>query len=212
MKMPVTSATNVPPKISKYDEEIVVVPRAAFDPLLFSSFFTTQKSFATVEKIIITNMVCIKRKYAEEDETYKQIIPYFIFKHASTLFLMERAENAGEKRLKGMLTLGIGGHLSKEDAAGKSLEHWGMREFHEEVSFNDTVSFVPLGIVNDETTPVGRVHMGLVYLVEGSTPNISIKSELKNGNLTTLPSISNRYEYLEPWSKVCFDHLTKEIL
>ncbi len=195
--------------IDKYEEFIVVVPRVALEPLLNNNLFTPIASFAATENIILTSKMLLKRKYAEEDPRYKQIIPYFIFKQNNQYFLMQRAQTAGEPRLKNKMTLGIGGHLRNEDIINTPLTEWGMREFHEEVNFSGGITLTPFGIINDERNEVGRVHLGLVFLVEGMGGSISVKSELKSGYLASLSEIKENFESLETWSQLIFNYLNK---
>jgi predicted NUDIX family phosphoesterase len=110
------------------------------------------------------------RALMEQDPTYKQIIPYLIFSHDNHYFLMERAKKASEQRLKSKLTLGIGGHIRKEDISGASIFDWARREFHEEINYSGNLSITPLGILNDDSNEVGQVHVGFVLLLKGDSP------------------------------------------
>ncbi len=150
------------------------------------------------------------RNMMENDPCFKQIIPYFIFRHESSLFLMQRRENASEKRLGGKFTLGIGGHIRKEDVQGKNIIDWGLREFAEEINYDGTYDVTPFGIINDDTTSVGQVHIGLVYVIDGFSPNISIKDEMKWGELVNYETCRNHYDCMEAWSQMVFDELYKK--
>lgn len=147
------------------------------------------------------------RSTMEQDPTYKQIIPYLVFKHENKYFLMQRAAKATEKRLQNKFTLGIGGHVREEDMETDSLFDWARREFHEEINYSDEFNFKPLGILNDDSNDVGKVHIGFVFLIEGSTNNISIKSELTNGKMLTLSEIEPQFAQLESWSQLVFEQL-----
>lgn len=201
-----------PLSVNKYDELIVVVPRIALSGMLSQAHFVPSNSFESLERIVQENKLYIKRKDAEEDPTYKQIIPYFVFRHQNRYFMMQRAANAGEARLKNKFSLGIGGHLRETDIQSLPLDQWGMREFHEEINYTDAFSLSPLGIINDERNEVGKVHLGIVFLVEGVTDGISVRSELKSGALMTLQEIQAHYENLESWSQLVVEHLIKKTL
>ncbi len=164
------------------------------------------KSFDSqyVEQSIIEHGQYIKRGDAEIDETYKQIIPYIILKNNDHYFLMQRSSNASEKRLAGNYSLGIGGHLRKEDILFKKIDAWGMREFNEEVAYNGTGTMHFIGILNDDSTVVGKVHLGLVFIYDAHSNKVSIKSELKSGILATKNEILTHFENLESWSKCIF--------
>lgn len=147
------------------------------------------------------------RAEMETDEHYKQIIPYLVFEHNNTYFLMQRKVTASEARLQNKYTLGIGGHIRQEDMSGKTIVEWARREFEEEVDFEGTLSFTPLGIINDDSNAVGKVHLGFVCLVTGDTDKIKIKSELKEGFLLSLNECQHFYGKMESWSQMVFDYL-----
>lgn len=150
----------------------------------------------------------LPRAIMENDPTYKQIIPYLIFTHDNRYFLMQRSSTASEKRLQSKFSLGIGGHIRQEDMEGKTIFDWAQREFHEEVAYQGTLEIEPLGILNDDSNDVGKVHLGLVLLLHGNSSNISIKSELKSGTLVTLQECEKNRESLENWSSLVIDYLS----
>lgn len=145
------------------------------------------------------------RSLMETDTTYKQIIPYLIFMHDDKFFLMQRSAKASESRLQNKLTLGIGGHVRQEDLQEDSLFAWATREFHEEVDYSGNITVKSLGILNDDSDDVGKVHIGFVLLLTGDTPNISVKSELKNGSLVSLQECIAQKHCMETWSQFVVD-------
>lgn len=147
------------------------------------------------------------RSLMETDPTYKQIIPYLIFKHKDRYFLMERHAKASEQRLKSKLTLGVGGHIRKEDMTTNSLFDWARREFHEEVDYTGSFAIKPLGILNDDSNDVGKVHVGFVFLLDGDNGNITVKSELKSGILATKKECLAVQDRMETWSQMILEQL-----
>lgn len=145
------------------------------------------------------------RAAMETDPTYKQIIPYLIFEHNNHYFLMQRAKKASETRLQSKFTLGIGGHIRKEDMQSNSLFDWATREFHEEVHYTGNLTIEPLGILNDDSNEVGKVHSGFVFLLHGSSGNITVKSELASGKLYSLAECQGFYDRMENWSQMVMD-------
>jgi predicted NUDIX family phosphoesterase len=144
----------------------------------------------------------------ELDATYKQIIPYMVFKHGDRYFLMQRSGKASETRLQSKYTLGIGGHVRAEDLQeGSTLFDWARREFHEEVSYNGNLTITSLGMLNDDSNEVGKVHVGLVLLLEGDSDQISVHEELKSGELLTLEECAAYADHMETWSRFIFDAL-----
>ena len=147
------------------------------------------------------------RSLMETDPTYKQIIPYLVFTHNNTFFLMQRSATASETRLQNKLSLGIGGHVRQEDITENSLFAWATREFHEEINYAGNVTVKPLGILNDDSNDVGKVHIGFVLLLTGDSPDISVKSELKSGTLVSLEDCIAQKECMESWSQFVVDFL-----
>lgn len=191
----------------KYDEEIIVVDRTTLQTYLPSHTFQATKDFSDIEHVIYKNISYMSRSLAEVNEDYKQIIPYMIFSHQGKLFVMQRKETASEQRLKNKISLGIGGHIRKEDVSSMHIADWGLREFHEEITYSHQLTLTPLGIINDESNEVGRVHLGVAFLIKGTSNDIRVKSELKHGALMTPKDILAQYNNMESWSQIIFDYL-----
>lgn len=151
------------------------------------------------------------RSAMEQDPSYKQIIPYLIFQHEDRFFLMQRKKDASEQRLQNKYTLGIGGHMRFEDLQrGAHLFDWAKREFSEEVSYEGSLKIAPIGVLNDDSNEVGKVHLGLVLMLVGDSHNISIKSELSSGSLISLPDCLDYVPYMETWSQIALMAILKE--
>ena len=192
-------------------ERILVVKRSVlFTEPSWTGF--KKIDFEKYEQLIKNHQTFIPRHEAETDFTYKQIIPYLIFKNEDRYFLMQRRKSASETRLANKYTLGIGGHLREEDMEGKSLFDWARREFHEEINYSGSLDITPLGILNDDSDDVGKVHTGFVFLLEGDSSDISIKSELKNGHLLTQEECEKHYSSMETWSQMAFSFLTNKVI
>ncbi|MCB9492797.1 MAG: hypothetical protein H6679_00815 [Epsilonproteobacteria bacterium] len=194
---------------TKPDEKILVVARKNLFAATTPQGFVSIDNFKEFETNIDAHKEFIWRQAAEQDPSYKQIIPYLVFKYQEKIFLMQRPEKAGEQRLKNKYTLGIGGHIREQDLTHNSIFEWSRREFTEEVNYKDDFSITPLGLVNDESNSVGQVHVGFVFLLEGSSDNISIRSELKHGSLLTIEECAKQYDNMETWSQLVFKHLEK---
>lgn len=191
----------------KIDEQILVVKR--------SHLFAAVEPWHGLKEVNVDHYMHIinhkkefhPRSLMETNPTYKQIIPYLIFEHNNQYFLMQRKSDASESRLRNKLTLGIGGHIRQEDMNENSLITWAMREFHEEVEYAGNLRVKPLGIINDDSDDVGKVHIGFAFLLCGDSPQISIKSELKSGVLVSLDKCMVQRECMESWSQFVIDFL-----
>ncbi|MFC1841736.1 hypothetical protein ACFLYA_01570 [Candidatus Dependentiae bacterium] len=190
----------------KKDENILVVKRDCLFPLQAWQGIEKPKNDQFLETIMARKEF-LPRSLMEHDVSYKQIIPYLVFKHADKYFLMQRKAKASEQRLKSKYSLGIGGHIRQEDIKNADIAHWARREFHEEVDYNGNFEVKFLGILNDDSNDVGKVHVGFVYLLEGNSPDISVKSELQSGQLVTIAACARFYDRMEGWSKIVFDYI-----
>jgi len=192
----------------KKDEKILVVKRTElFKDMPWNGL--KEVSFDTYLEIIKTKQEFMWRSQMEEDPSYKQIIPYLVFSYEGKLFLMQRKSSSSEARLSSKFSLGIGGHIREEDLAGKTIFDWATREFNEEVNYKGELKIKPLGLLNDDSNAVGQVHIGFVFLLEGNSDQINIKSELKQGNLVSLEECKQYYDRMETWSQIVFDFLSK---
>lgn len=201
--------TQQQPIIQKHDELILVVKRAHLFADSTAWHGLKEVDFEHYLNIINDTKEFLPRSIMETDPTYKQIIPYLVFKHEDAYFLMQRRSDSSETRLRNKLTLGIGGHIRQEDMQTNSLFAWALREFHEEVDYAGTLQVKPLGILNDDSDDVGKVHIGFVLLLEGDSSNIAIKSELKSGTLVPLSECVAQHASMESWSQFVVDFLQK---
>jgi predicted NUDIX family phosphoesterase len=152
------------------------------------------------------------RAVAESDPTAPQIIPFVVFRHQDRYFLTHRLRRSSERRLRKLYSLGIGGHINPEDVAGAAdpIDAGLRRELEEEVAYAGTTDYRLIGAINDATTEVGRVHLGLIYLLEGDRGEITIREVDKlAGELLQLDEMRIYYLNMESWSQLIFDHLVR---
>lgn len=188
-------------------EQILVVATTTLFPDDAQGFI--EGNFDHYAQKIVASSIFLDRAQAEQDPDFQQIIPYLVFMHQDKVFMMQRRETAGEQRLKNKLSIGIGGHIRAEDfGLGASIIDWAQREFEEEVDYKGSVTFKPLGILRQTASSVDRVHTGFVYLLEGSSSEISIKEEHKSGTLLTLSECMECYDEFEGWSQRILTFLT----
>ena len=94
----------------------------------------------------------VRRGDAEDDPTHKQVIPYLVLRDGERWFLMRRTRGGGDARLHDLGSIGVGGHLNPGDV---DVEGGLRREWREELVADFVPAFEPLGLLNDDTTPVG---------------------------------------------------------
>jgi predicted NUDIX family phosphoesterase len=150
--------------------------------------------------IIETRHFFLERPVAEESPQYKQIIPYVVIRHEETFFLLKRTTKQTEARLHHKLSLGVGGHINPDTP---TIRAGLQKELDEEVFVDDPYQLELLGIINDDTTAVGSVHLGAVYLLHASTSAVRIReTEKMSGELVPRESLHAQREAMESWSQI----------
>src|SRR5947209_10693970 len=197
------------------DENVLVVRRSLFDEL--GSFhglnFEPEKFLPAL--LSRGNNYFLPRTQAENDPTHKQIIPYALIAHGNTLLHYVRGKKAGEQRLVAKGSIGIGGHLNDTD---ESLFAWDEaayrtgveREVNEEIRIGSGFEDKIVALLNDDTTEVGRVHLGIVHVFKLEQPTVE-KREAVITNLAFLrwEELRLRRDTLETWSQLCVDSLPR---
>jgi predicted NUDIX family phosphoesterase len=163
------------------------------------------------QKVIREKHFFMARAMVEEDPRYQQIIPYVVFRHGEHYFLTHRLRASSEKRLRKQYSLGVGGHINPGDLeAGDPIQDGLKREWEEEVVYDGAFEARLIGLLNDESAPVSKVHLGVVFLVDGDSPNIAIRETDKlAGELLTLEEMRIYYLEMESWSQMVYDRLAR---
>jgi predicted NUDIX family phosphoesterase len=144
------------------------------------------------------------RPRAEDDPTHKQLIPYVVLKYRDQLFHYTRGKGMGEKRLHGLRSVGIGGHINPVDhAAGADVYRQGMlREVAEEVRIDCAYHESLFGFINDDSTPVGQVHLGIVHLFELESPQVQRReADVMNAGFAPISELAAAQDEFETWSQ-----------
>src|SRR6186997_3121988 len=197
------------------DENVLVVRRSLFDELgnFHGLNFAPQKYLDAF--LSRGNNFFLPRTQAEQDPTHKQIVPYAIIAHGNRVLHYVRGKKAGEQRLVSKGSIGIGGHMNDTD---ESLFAWDkdayragvQREVNEEIRIETTFDDRIVALLNDDTTEVGRVHLGVVHVFKLDEPKVE-KREAMITNLEFLAreELLKRRATLETWSQLCVDQLEK---
>jgi predicted NUDIX family phosphoesterase len=163
------------------------------------------------QQVIRDQHFFMARAKVEDDPNYQQIIPYVVFRHGDHYFLTHRLRASSEKRLRKQYSLGVGGHINPGDLdAGDPIQDGLKREWEEEVVYDGAFEARLIGLLNDESSPVSKVHLGVVFLVDGDSPNIAIRETDKlAGELLTLEEMRIYYLGMESWSQMVYDRLAR---
>jgi len=162
-----------------------------------------------LEQVLLLDQHFIVRSRAESDSAYKQVIPYQVFSCQGSMFVYQRGSSVGEQRLGGLYSIGIGGHINLEDANSAKIclaeyQRALIRERHEELICPEDIESQFIGWINDDSDPVGQVHLGAVHLCKiDSHEDIYIKPEgedLHFAGWLNHSEILKRKHYFEKWS------------
>lgn len=192
------------------NENVLVVSTSGIAPLL-EGCFSTSNLDRCVDYILASHSFR-SRALVEEDPSFKQIIPYVLIRHQDRYFLARRTERQTERRLHGKYSLGIGGHINDLDdpAAARDVIRAGLeRELNEEVDIvGKRLSLDLVGIISDDSTPVGQVHMGLVYILQTGSADCSIReADLMTCEWATVESLREKLPLMETWSQIVFTNV-----
>ncbi len=158
------------------------------------------------------------RSQAEQDPSYKQLIPYVIMAHQGKYLSYVRGRRAGESRLVGNRSIGIGGHINPIDADNSSLfahlyENYltaVQREVAEEVSVETTYTDSIVALLNDDSNEVGSVHLGIVHFWKLDAPRVGKKEQMITQMAFMTPEeLQQVRDTIETWSQLCLDGLAK---
>lgn len=188
------------------DEEILVVPRKQLLPAPIYGF--SQRGAPAYLSNVQAYGIFRRRSDVEQDPSMKQIIPYLIIRHASRLFLFQRSAAGGEPRLHNLYSIGVGGHINRADVAGAADQVLAglSRELEEELIIDGDWGARLVGVLNDDTNPVGQVHFGLVHVIDVDSPSIAVReSEALSGRLAGLEEVLALRAQMETWSQLILD-------
>lgn len=193
-------------------EQILVVPTSLFHEVgLFQGFQPEAEPY--LKRLLDPEVIRYRpRPEMEEDPSFKQLIPYCVFRCNGEVFHYVRGGGQGERRLHAKRSVGVGGHISAEDAGtGTEVYREAMwREIREEVYLESEVTERCLGLINDDSTEVGQVHLGIVHLFDLEVAKVHPResSMIQTGFAKSSELISNRDQF-ETWSQICLDYLNE---
>ena len=192
------------------DESVLVFPTPLLQKLGYFHGFTNQIENYVGTILDPRNLSYMPRVRAEDDPTFKQLIPYAVFQCCDSVFVYERSKKGSETRLHNLLSLGVGGHISTEDGERGELAYQAgfARELAEEVQIDSPYTDRIVGLVNDDSTPVGQVHLGVVHLLELQEPKVTPRDPaLSSARFRPIEEIRAARSQFETWSAFVIDNL-----
>ena len=196
--------------------QVLVVPRE----ILFCNEDTAFQGFREENaypylQMIAENSLFLPRDDVEEDPSYKQIIPYAVVSYvppagSERWFLMKRKKGGGEKRLHDLYSLGVGGHINPVDdhIDDGIVERALLRELEEELSVPQERKVDPIGLLNDDSNPVGSVHFGMVFKISIKKEAVSVREvEQLEGSFVAIDDLGEKINEMETWSRLICEGL-----
>ncbi|MBR9800958.1 MAG: phosphoesterase [Rubinisphaera brasiliensis] len=153
------------------------------------------------------------RDEMEQDPSFKQLIPYCLFMCDGNVFHYLRGSSQGESRLHSKRSLGVGGHISTLDVSDEDHAYiLGMkREIEEEVEVGANYQQRLVGLLNDDLTEVGKVHLGLVHIFELDQPKVSPReASMMETGFSSPADLLEELDQFETWSQICLESLFDE--
>jgi predicted NUDIX family phosphoesterase len=145
------------------------------------------------------------RDAMETDPSFKQIIPYLVLRDGERYFLMRRTRAGVDARLHDRWSIGVGGHLNPGD---DGLFGGLRREWHEELVAEFEPEFEPIALLNDDTTDVGAVHLGVVFVADAAGRSVSVRETDKlSGAFAAVDDCAAVADRMETWSRLVFEAL-----
>ncbi|MBL9090177.1 MAG: phosphoesterase [Planctomycetaceae bacterium] len=197
-------------------EQVLVVPTPVFHQLGHFQGFSTDADRYLAELLKPEHVSYRPRSEMEQDPTFKQLIPYAIFRHRDAagrqhIFQYTRGKGQGEGRLHSKRSVGIGGHISLDDtsAVGADPYRKGLRrELEEEVEIGTTYTERCVGLINDDETEVGRVHLGIVHIFDVAEPSVRPReTEILECGFRPVEEMLADLSGFETWSSICLKAL-----
>jgi predicted NUDIX family phosphoesterase len=199
------------------EEQVLVIERKVLDEVgMFQGLMFDVDQY--LKQIFVPDVPrYMPRSQAENDPNYKQIIPYVIMAHEEKYLSYVRGKRTGEGRLKGLGSIGIGGHINPVDDMPlfcndfrESYLSAVKREVEEEVHVDTTYTDRIVALLNDDSNEVGQVHLGIVHCWFLDAAKVSKREQMITQMSFMSPAeLQGMRENLETWSSLCLDGLTQ---
>lgn len=210
-------------------ECVLVVPTALFHRLGHFQGFATEIDRYLPELFSPAHTSYRPRHEVEQDPSFKQLIPYVLFRYhdpqgGTFVFQYTRGKGQGEGRLHSKRSVGIGGHISRDDegpsdacssaagqhAAGAAYAEGMRRELAEEVAIDCEYTEKCVGLINDDESEVGRVHLGVVHIFDVDSPAVAPReTDILEAGFRPIEDILANLDGFETWSQICLRALFK---
>lgn len=199
-------------------EQVLVVPTRLFHEIGHFQGFSRDSERYLPQLFKPEHLSYRPRGEMEQNPSFKQLIPYVLFRHVDEhgnvrLFDYLRGSGLGERRLHAKRSVGVGGHISTLDAEAAdhhdAVYREGLeRELAEEVIVDTPYREECVGLINDDETDVGKVHLGVVHLFDVETPDVRPReADMLEAGFRPVDEILTDLDRFESWSQIAVSAL-----
>jgi predicted NUDIX family phosphoesterase len=193
-------------------ERVLVIPTAVFHEAGLFQGFCPDVAHYLPRLLEPRHLSYRPRAEVETDPTFKQLVPYVVLQWRDQVFSYTRGKKATETRLQALRSIGVGGHISQDDHGlfGNPYQEALYREVAEEVDIQSPYRERCLGLINDDSTPVGQVHLGIVHVFELDEPKVQRREAVltRTGFAPIVELWEQRAEF-ETWSRFVLEVLRR---
>ncbi|MBY0523735.1 MAG: phosphoesterase [Gemmataceae bacterium] len=194
----------------KSQERVLVVPTAIFHDAGVFQGFSPRVDYYLPRLLDSGQLSYRPRSEAEDDPTSKQLIPYVVLRWRDQVFHYTRGKGGGEPRLRALRSIGVGGHISADDANlfDSPYREAMFREVAEEVRLETDYQERCIGLINDDSSAVGQVHLGIVHVFDLAEPQVFRREQvLTRAGFAPIANLRQEREEFETWSQYVLDVL-----
>ncbi len=192
-------------------ENVLVVERALVERIgMFQGLMLDTERYLP-DLLDPRNYRFVPRHKAEQDTSLKQLIPYFLICHEERIWCYVRGKKSGEDRLVAKASMGIGGHINNQDLDlfdNNIYNRAAIRELEEEVILPAGYSHKVVALLNDDLTPVGQVHLGVIHILHSPSSDVRKREGvITESGFRTVSELKAMYDRMETWSQICLDQI-----
>jgi predicted NUDIX family phosphoesterase len=195
------------------DSFVLVVETSKVDGIgSFQGYVTHVQDYLSV-LLSPQNNLFLLRAQAEQDIRYKQLIHYVVLRFQDSVFSYVRGKKSSESRLVAMRSIGVGGHIEPIDQSLFSSDRdtyleAARREVNEEVELSSPYRESIAALINDDSTDVGKVHLGIMHIWDLAEPKVTKREGLiTQSGFVSIKSLKANLEELETWSRIALQVL-----
>lgn len=190
------------------DSLILVVETSKVDRIKsFQGYVTNVTDYLPV-LLRPQNRLFLLRTHAEQDPRYKQLIPYIVLRYGDSVFSYIRGKKSSESRLVALRSIGVGGHIEPTDQSLFSSDRdmyleAARREVNEEVRLDSPYQEHIVALINDDSTDVGKVHLGIMHIWDLAEPKVTKREGLiTQSGFVPIETLKANLDELETWSQI----------